>query len=254
MNLTQLAGGEKLFLARLQDQRRLCAANGAPRFSPFLDERQLLIAEAYIAQSRCERSLFYGGFPGAARRMLGIFPDWMEPQTAVFPVRGITARFSRYDSPSHRDFLGALLSLGIARDSVGDILVGEESAQIFLLDTVASLVLDALARVGRASVRCTRREDELPLPVQQYQAFRGTVSSARLDCLISMLTGLSRERSAALIASEMVRLGGIPARSASQQFSCGDRISVRGYGKFIVDDIGLPTRKKRLPVSGRKFL
>ena len=255
MDFSQLAEEEKLFLRRLEDLSGLAALKHSARFTSFLNERQLLIAEAYLIKSRCEQGLFYGGFPGALRKMLGFFPGFTEPAAEAFPILGIQVSFPRKEELTHRDFLGALLSLGVKREVIGDILLNSGCGRIYAAAPVAGVILEELRKVGRVGVRCT-----LALPEDVFtaeQAFlpcSGTVHSTRLDCLVALFTGLSREKSAGLIAAGLVQQNAACARSVSQQFFVNDKISIRGYGKYIVDDIGFPTKKNRLPVRGRKFL
>ena len=244
---------DKLLQRRLLD---LCAgarSAGAPRFSVFLNERGQSLAEAVLSREQGIEFLLWGGYEGAVRKMAGIFPDYLEPDPASFPISVIAARHGRGEKLSHRDVLGSLTALGLAREAVGDILPEDGLCRFLTLSTVAKAALDDLSRIGRIGISC-RRDDGTPLiAAQEYEELRGTVSSARLDSLVRMVTNLSRERAAELIRAGLVTHNYAEAGQISAGFSPGDTVSVRGYGKYVVDAVDPPTRKGRLPVRCRKY-
>jgi len=252
VNLSTLIGEEKLFLGRLEDL--FSGGLRAPRFSSFLTPRQLLIAQAFAQQNRrVEDAMLYGGFSDAVRQVLGVFPQRCSPDAAMFPVQAVTVRYRGSAAPTHRDFLGACLALLITRESIGDIVPDDGRCTIFCLKSVAHVLLYELKKVGSVGVRCEAgAQGEVTLR-QEFDPIRGTVSSRRLDCLVSLLTGLAREKSARLIQAEQVSLNHVVAASVSKEFSSGDTVSIWGRGKFIVDKIGEPTKKGRLPVDIRKY-
>lgn len=161
--LSALSGEEKLFLERIRDLVTLCDQRGIPRFSAFLDERQQRIAlsAGSLPGVTCG---FWGGFPDAERKMFYALPDYCSPEDeSLYPIRIITAEFPRQYALTHRDFLGALMNLGLRREAIGDILVGEGRAVLFLWETVADLVLSELSKAGRVGLRLTEgRPEELP--------------------------------------------------------------------------------------------
>lgn len=251
MNLAALSGEEKLFVGRLED---LCSGRrAAPSFSLFLTQRRISIAEAFISQRRyAEQTMLYGGFPDAERQILGVFPAHQYPDAAAFPVRAVTLHYRPDDAPTHRDFLGACLSLLITRDSIGDIVPEQGRCTIFALESVAPVILQELRKVGGVGVRC---EPGAPADLEvrrEFDELRGTVSSPRVDCVVALFAGISREKSAKLIQAELVQVNHANT-GISKHVSPGDVISIRGRGKFIVDIIGNSTRKGRLPVNYRKY-
>jgi len=251
MNLSTLQGDENLFLHRLQD---ICeAGQWAPRFSTFLTPRQLMIAQAFVQQRHYDGQVyFYGGFSDAVRQVLGAFPPHQPPDTALFPIRGITVRYRTEDALTHRDFLGAMMNLLIKRESIGDIVPGDGQCALFVLESVEQVILQELKKVGSAGVRCEQGTPAFTVR-QEFDPIHGTVSSTRIDCLVSLTTGFSREKSAKLIQAERVQLQHVTVSVVSKEFCIGDTVSIRGWGKFIVDKIGSPTRKGRLPVDLRKY-
>jgi len=239
-------------LRRLED---LCGSAGAAsaRFTAFLDERQQALAEAALSRSTNINFLLFGGFEGAVRRVAGIFPEYMQPKAESFPIQALAARHGKGERLEHRAVLGSLIALGIARESIGDILPDNGVCRLVVLKTVAEAIKDELRRIGRTGVRCEQEDFTALASVQEFDELRGTLSSPRLDSLVRLLTNLSRERAAVLIRSGLVHKNYLCTEDADEGFSPGDIITVRGHGKYIVDEIGFPTRKSRLPITCRKY-
>jgi RNA-binding protein YlmH len=253
LNLSALTEEEALFLRRLRDLADICAAKYIPRFTAFLTERQQHIAAEYIRQAGVENALLYGGYAQAVRKQCGFFPHSDDPELDSFPLAALTIRYPAEKELSHRDFLGSLMAMGIKRESVGDLLPGGGRCILFLSESVLPVVSGELVKVGSTGVSITEGFIATDLPPQEFLPIRGTVGSARLDSLVKLLTGLAREKSAGLIRAGIVRRNDAPALSVSEAFAPGDTVTIRGYGKYIIDDIGSPTRKGRLPVNARQY-
>lgn len=253
IDFTQLEPEEKLLVARVEDLARI-AARGDSKFSSFLNERQQMVVQEMIRRRKLEGCMFYGGYPDALRCVLGIFPDWQQPEEEQFPITSVTIHLPKDADISHRDVLGSLTALRIARERIGDILFSQRRCDVFIQQEMAGLVTGELRKIGRTGVRCETGVPGDYSRNEQFQDMRATVSSARLDALVSAMTGISREKGAALIKAELVQCNYCTAHSVSVVFSPGDVITIRGYGKYKVDDIGKPTKKGRLPVLFRKYI
>ena len=200
-----------------------------------------------------------GGYPEADRRVIVFLPSRMEeddpePENVVacLRVRPRSARFT--DHPGHRDYLGALMHLGITREVIGDILTGEEEAFLFVLREMAELIGSELTQVRHPSVTAA------PIPVsectasQKRETVTGSIASERIDSLIGMVFHLSRSAAREKIEQELVCAGGLPVKSVSYVPHAGESISVRGYGKFIYRGTGGQTKKGRLVARVERFL
>lgn len=198
---------------------------------------------------------FYGGYDGAARVICGFVEDTYASELApsdVFPIVPLTFTYRERDVLSHRDFLGALLSLEIKRELVGDILTAEGYTVVFVHETAADLV-SALDKIGKVGVRCERGITK-PLPAQQTKRIDTTVSSLRLDCIVSAAVNTSRERSASLIKSGMVNADFSPCLNVSAELKENTVISVRGHGRYRLSEISGETRKGRIRVVIEKYI
>lgn len=149
---------------------------------------------------------------------------------------------------SHRDYLGALMNLGIERHLIGDILVDEKYAYIFCLPHIMGLLEEQLYQVRHTRVFVEPVAWEETGYVQKYKKKEGFVASMRLDVLVSQAFGLSRTISDRLLKAQKVFHNGRLCISAGHKIKQGDIISVRGYGKFQVEDLGKTSKK------GRQFI
>lgn len=147
---------------------------------------------------------------------------------------------------SHRDFLGSMMSLGIRRSTVGDLIVKNNVAYAPCLDNIADYLCENLIEIKHTNVRCSKiehiPEDAVPQPIES----EFVVASERLDSIVSSIYKLSRSDSKSLVEHEKVLVGGVPVLNASYTPKENDIISVRGYGKFIYCGIKLETKKGRL--------
>lgn len=242
-----------LLIRRLFDLSEAVSKGYYPRFTHFLNEREQYAVQQTFAKLDGCRGALSGGFDGAQRQMAGIFPEDWSDSLEAFPITAVTVVHGREETLSHRDVLGSLIGLGLARESIGDILPEQGECRIVVEETVAPLLVEELRKVGRTGVSCRIEDISQLRNVQRYEPVTGTVSSTRLDCLVSLITRLAREKSAALIKSQLVQVNYRVEDSVSTSFGEGDIITVRGYGKYIVDTLEGPTKKGRLRVSGRKY-
>lgn len=237
--------------ARLEDHCKL--GQKRPCFLGFLDEGQAAFCGDYLSRRREPATLFWGGYPQAERVMLGFFPGYMEPSAGEFPITPLTLTYRKGDKLTHRDFLGSFMGLGVERDVIGDILVGEGECVTFLRQEMGEYFLQNVVKIGGVGVAASLSR-EGPLPVAHtFQDISGVVASPRLDCLVAFLCRASREKAAGLIAAGQVSVNHREALSASAKLQEGDTISVRRQGKFLLDTLGPTTSKGRLVVKCRKY-
>lgn len=245
---------EALFYAKLDDLFDAAERKCIPKFTSFLDESRQFLAQKYLKANRRTGWMFWGGYEGAGRRMLGVFPDYMEPAPEQFPAASFTAFYRKADSLTHRDFLGSLMALGIKRDAVGDILPAEGYCLFFTTDKVEALVLDEIQKVGRTGVR-VESGLHMALPEgEKFQEISGTVASLRLDCVVALLTGKSREKAGELIQGGLVAKNYLLCDSNSAAVNPGDILSVRGFGKARLAEEVRMTKKERCFITLMKYV
>lgn len=245
---------EREFCRHIADLLSIGSKTDIPKFSGFLTEREQLLAKVQsdIAKTEC---FFWGGHGEAVRRMFcsqKADPEDFPLEAVTFFCRSSYARSDK-DMLSHRDFLGALMSLGIKRDQIGDIAAAEEGAVVFASQNVLPLILGEISKVGRIGVR-SERGIKISLPQQKFEEISLTVSSLRIDALISGVCSLSRDKAASLIKSGGSVVNGIEISSSSANLEEGDVFSVKGYGKFVFSDLGCLTKKGKTRITIKKYI
>lgn len=218
----------------------------------FLDESQRKTASEYFAKLHFDNYEFFGGYDDADRVLLLVYPhEWRIWDS---PVGCVTISYRSEETLSHRDILGSVLSLGIQRDLIGDILIEDGRAVVFCYPHAASLILNELERVGGASVKVKEGFDD-PLPVKNtFADMTINVASMRIDALVSALTGLSREKGAELIRRGFVKCDYSVVLQSDMTIDKKAVVSIRGYGKFIITEEISVTRRGRLSVKVKKYI
>ena len=252
-SISNTASEDALLRARVEDAVRLCEIRSCPRFVGFLDERRQEVARAVLHHCGGVPFRFWGGYEDAERAVLGVFPAGEEPDPEAFPLVPLGFSYRQEAKLTHRDFLGTLLSLGVRRETVGDIVCGQGLAVAYVLEELAPHFAASVEKVGSERVRVLLPyRGELPAGTDFVEK-RDTVASPRLDAVLKVMLGSSREEAARRIASGWVSVNHTPCLSAAAVVKEGDRVSVRGVGRFLVDTLGPPTKKGRLFVTVKKY-
>lgn len=247
------------FTARLDDMCALAEKRRCPVYSAFLNEREQYDAQVFLGRRYGVSAVFWGGNDACVRRMLRVCDESGKVPDGVdgFPVWGLTITFRKADKPGHRDFLGAFMALGIKRETVGDIFIGEGAAAVFCTKTAHDMISECITSVGRVGVSvCEGITDEAAgyiLPVQ-FEEISVNSASLRADCIAAAVTGMSREKAQTFIRSGGFMLNYSECENISRNVSAGDILTLRGYGKFIVGGDVETTRKGRLRLELKKYI
>lgn len=227
---------DNILYAKLRDAQRLSEKRQFPSFVGFLNEQQISQSVAYLKGIECYNYKFYGGYENCDRAVLGFFPKGSDMEDYMFPISAIAFEYKEDYSLTHRDFLGAVMGLGIKRESVGDIICSSGKAVMLIKDEVKEYILSQINKVGSVGVKVYLYTDDIVPKTQQFKELQRSVASLRLDNIVSAVTGFSREKSAKLIKAGLVAVNSLVTQSVSTNIKTDDKISVRGNGKFIVGD------------------
>lgn len=240
-----------LLTARINDTADIALRTNKPKFLGFLSFEQSTLAEKILKNRNVSFRLF-GGYENAQRVMLGCFPEWAED--SVFPISAITFTYRKEFSLSHRDFLGSLMALGIIRETVGDILVEEGRAVVFLTNEVCDFVLNEITKIGKIGVTVTRGFEGV-LPKSSVLAeFSDTIASCRVDCVVSALASVSRTKANELIETGLVSVNTVVCQKVTKEINENDVISIIGKGKFIIVSLSSKTKKQRTVLVYKKYI
>ncbi len=211
--------------------------------SDFLSESEQ--AEVNHIAKRTRGSEFFGGFDGAERKVLLFLPEWEDKEDVLSAVR-IDVKFSH--SLTHRDYLGAILGLGIKREKIGDILVLNEGTRAYAITRAPmdAFLRDTLTSIGRfaAHVEIVKL-NELELPERHVKHIKTTVKSMRLDSVAASAFSLSRSRMAEYIDAGLVSLNHEVCIKKEKAIDVDDVIAVRGLGRASVKALGAISKKDR---------
>jgi RNA-binding protein YlmH len=246
---------DELIKKRLLELAQRSAGQYAYTYTGFLSLAELALFEQLKPQIKNIDYTLAGGHEGAERQIVCFGSEehcgYSEPPPiACVRVSPASERFS--DDLSHRDFLGALLNLGIKRATLGDILLSENTAYVFCLASVAEHIIAELSTVKHTSVRCTLVEGSPEALAPTLEPIAINVASERLDAVVAAAYKLSRSASLELFRLKRVYVNSAICENTSHTPKVGDIISVRGFGRFRYDGVDRLSRKGRSFVTIQK--
>ena len=252
-------GEDRLLLAKVLDRARQAEERNMPSATDFLSPQQQRMALDLLRLAGVSETAYIasGGYEGAERKRILFLPDWLDAENAAgeLPIRCLRAAFRAEDRLNHRDFLGSLMGMGIVREKLGDILVSPDSADLIVLDTVAEFLAQSWTSAGRAKLRVSEIEPgHLHIPEVQCQEVRDTVSSLRLDAVASTGFKMARGKASELVASGRVQVNWRECTKPDKLLLAGDTVSARGFGKFVLAEVGGTTRKGRISIVVKRYV
>ena len=251
-----LSTEEKQFISRLEDRLDRVENRYQEEVTDFLEPRMQLVAEEYLRSQKISRYLFCGGYEGAERKRLVLYPEYSDPSCSM---AGITLlKFQgRLDfvSVNHRDFLGAIMSLGLRREKLGDLLVMEDGCALFAEQEIAAYIMQNELRVKHVPLNVTEvAPDAFQPPEQTVKELHIMVASMRLDTILAHGLNLSRSKAIDLIQAGKVKVNHSEVTDNDYQCRQEDLISCRGFGRMRVGELSGETKKGKLKVCLLKYL
>lgn len=247
---------DRMLLAKVWDKIQTGIRKNIPANTCFLSLRELDMTNYLFG--RVDGLYAFGGFEDAERKMLVYLPEYMDEGSLYAedsPVVCLRASFYEGDTPTHRDFLGALMGAGIARETLGDICVGKGYCDFFVTSEIAPYVEQNFFSAGRTKVRILRIPLlEVSIPQPETTEIRDTVSSLRLDNIISSGFRISRSSAAGFIAAGKVAIDGLPCEKPDKVVIEGAKISLRGLGKIQLIHVGGQTKKGRISITINRYI
>lgn len=238
-------GSEQLAL-RLRQQAERADRMDLPVPGRFVTGEERAMA-VHAAREVCVAVSFDGGWPDAERVQTCFHPAWAEPEfTAQWAEIRWAAKFAHVE---HRDLLGSLMALGMDRSFFGDLIAGEDRAYLLCLPEVAVRLPAEWDKAGNVPIRVTVLENAPVIEPPRGDQLRDTVASLRLDCILAAGMKTSRSRAAEIIRGGMVAVNHMPEERTDHVLEAGHLLSIRGFGRIRLVEVGSPTRKERLPVT-----
>ena len=231
-------------VAKIRDKIRAFERNGIVSNTNFLTPAEM--SEALIILRGYEFSVL-GGFEEAERKIVVVGSEEADVSEFCGVVR-ITPNSGK--KLSHRDVLGGILGLGIKREMIGDILISESSCDVVIMNEMLEYILNNLDSVGREKVSVVEIDfNSLACNISEKEERNINVASLRVDAVVSVVFGISREESSKLIGLEKVLINFLPCKNNSKALNVDDLVSVRGHGRFKVLEVTGKTGKGRLKLK-----
>jgi len=247
---------DRMLLSMLWDKINSGMQRNIPTHTPFLTPRELELARFLFGEP--ENLYAFGGYEDAERKMLVYLPDYLEEdwlESDESPIICLRCNYYEGDTPTHRDFLGALIGSGIARNAIGDICVDKGSCDLFVTSEIAPYLLQNFTSAGRTKLRLTQIPlNQANIPQPEIKEIRDTLASLRLDSVISSGFRIGRSLAAQHIIAGKVTVNGLPCEKPDKAVAEGAKIALRGSGKILLAEVNGQTKKGRISILIHRYL
>ncbi len=253
---------DKLCLSQVLDKIEITTKREKIEYTDFLDMYQVSLVQGFLRKNQLKNYKLYGGHEDAERRILITYPEKFDDNmleknyNKILKIVRVTLPEEEKGKYSHRNYLGGIVKLGLRREKVGDIIVGEDGADIITLAEFAEILkkeLPSLTRFENAKIEIEEIQNlrKLELKVEETTII---VPSLRLDNFVSDLARTSRNKAGEIIAQERVFINGQNETKNSKQVKIGDIITIRGKGRFVIKEFTGTTRSGRTVVLVEKYV
>ena len=239
-------------LKRIDDYIHIAQYKNTVSYTRFLNPYEQSIAIQKLKTEKDIKYIVSGGYEGSERNIIIIYPDndYTDIENNLSVAKIV---FSKHDTKyiNHRMILGSVLSLGIKRDGVGDIIIDQSTAYIIATKQMGKYICDNLLQIGRAhiSTEYIDSTNNINLNIKEADAITGTIASLRIDCILALALKISRSKAAELIANQLVYINWQLVTKPTIQIDINQIITIRKKGRVILKDIGKNSRKNRIWVE-----
>lgn len=246
---------EQLFRKRIQELADVCFRRDVPTNTDFLNLNEQTIFQTISGTLPPVRFILSGGFESSERKVVCFLPSYeeelMDLPFECICIKPVNRKFA--EELTHRDYLGAIMNLGIERSLLGDIVLKDGDAYVFVLKRMSNYLLENITTIRHTTVHTEIIYDTGEILKPEYEEISGTVSSVRLDSIVALCGRLSRSKAAAYIEAEKVYINGQIISQVSRTMKDGEILSIRGIGKFKYAGSGGQTKKGRISVTILKY-
>jgi len=251
----------KLLIAKIEDKIRICKTQNKIVNSEFLNEQQIAFIKRELYKTKEKNYLIFGGFEEAIRKIFIVFPEKIEKDEVLKNINNIINAIKVelpneiYGKLKHKDYLGTLMSFGLTRERIGDIIVYDDRAYIIVLKENSEYIKSELKqekRFKKAKIEITS-VDKIQVKPPEFETTNISVNSLRLDNTISEILKTSRKIAQNKIEEELVLINYIAETKNTKQIKEGDLLVIRGNGKYIIDRIIGKNKKRKRNNTNKKI-
>lgn len=249
---------DELLYAVLDDKIRECENSNYISNTNFLDIYQQSKAIQYLQKFHI-RHVLYGGFEDSERRVVIFLPDYADDDFLSglddMPIVPLRIDKDSFSTLSHRDYLGAIMGLGIKREMLGDILIDDKGCTTAAVKSVAKYLCESLVSVGRGTVSTSLLESFDTVKIEEkFETKRCFVSSMRADSVVSSCFSFSRSEAVRRINAGEVYIDGVQITKIDFKVPFGSKVVVRGKGKILITENDGITKKGRQAFTIKKYI
>ncbi|HHZ02837.1 MAG TPA: hypothetical protein GX396_07890 [Tissierellia bacterium] len=228
--------------------------NYVPEVTEFINPHLVQLCIPVI-QNNVKFEIF-PSFEQSERKVFILYPEYCEkPEVNDFLCGIRIHNKSKFKKLNHRDYLGALMSLGIERKRVGDIYVYETYGDIVVHTDIADYIIYNLDKIGRNKVEGEIiKVEEVSYKEQEHVLMEIHSSSMRIDNIVKHITNSSREKASNIIKSGNVKVNFLPEDRVSIELKEGDLLSISKEGRFKIHKIKGKTRSGRIKIEIKQYI
>lgn len=253
---------DKICLSQVLDKIEFSKTRERIEYTDFLDMYQVSLVENFLKKIKFKNYKLYGGYEEAERKILIIYPEKYNEKmleknySKMIKIVRVILPEEEKGRYSHRNYLGGIVKLGLKREKIGDIIVHHEGADIITIQDFVDILkqqLPSLTRFQNSKVMIEEIQNlqKRKIKVEQVKII---VPSLRLDNFVSDLVRTSRSKAVQIINQERVFVNGQNEIKASKQLKLNDIITIRGKGRFVIQEFSGTTRSGRMIVVIEKYV
>lgn len=247
-----------LLIAKVLDKKKICNSKNKITYTDFLNEKEQRVIEKNV---KLENAFFYGVNENADRKILVFYPEKLTEELVRKSLKNVLSgiriilKNDQIGNYEHKNYLSALIKIGIDRGKIGDILVDDYGADIIAFDMNKEFIIQSLSELTRfrkANIDIIPIDD-IKQKIDRFEESTIIVSSMRIDNIVAELAGCSRTNADEYINSEKVFVNYETALKVSKTIFEGDIVTIRGKGKFRIDGLVRNTRNNRFVIKVNKY-
>lgn len=247
-----------LLIAKVLDKKKICDSKNKITYTDFLNEKEQRVIEKNV---KLENAFFYGVNENADRKILVFYPEKLTEELVRKSLKNVLSgiriilKNDQIGNYEHKNYLSALIKIGIDRGKIGDILVDDYGADIIAFDMNKEFIIQSLSELTRfrkANIDIIPIDD-IKQKIDRFEESTIIVSSMRIDNIVAELAGCSRTNADEYINSEKVFVNYETVLKVSKTIFEGDIVTIRGKGKFRIDGLVRNTRNNRFVIKVNKY-
>ena len=255
---------DRLLVSKILDKLEFVQKKNIVETTDFLDMHQKAVAEKVLKSQKITNYICYGGYSNAERVMLVMYPEKLEDVfnnnqydfNNIVKVVKVTLPNEMRGKYSHRDYLGAVIKIGLKREKVGDIIVNLDGADLIVSKDISKYIVDSFKEITRFSKSDIYEEsiEKLNITEPKTEVLNIIIPSMRMDSIVSELIRTSRSKALEIINAERVFVNSEVITKNSKMLKENDIITVKGKGRFKIIKILNSTKKGNLVLEVEKYI